>query len=142
MRSASANGDLNEAMRLVADGEGVSELDEGFQAIRDAANGGHLEMLQWLVSQGAAVDACSNNGVQAIHTASAIGHIEVVQWLVSQGAAVDASTNTGKQPLHSASYCGHLEVVQWLVSQGAAVDVCSNDGISHSTLPLPLAISR
>ena len=53
---------------------------KGTQAIHSASAAGHIEVVQWLVSRGAAVGACDNNGVQAIHNASNGGHMEVVQW--------------------------------------------------------------
>ena len=71
------------------------------RAIKWASNNGHLEVVKYLVSQGADV----NN---AIKRAGSNGHLEVVKYLVGQGAGTAAEVNYAAI---WASEEGHLEVV-------------------------------
>ena len=70
--------------------------------------------MQWLVSQGAAIDASGSNGYQPLHCASEKGQLETVQWLVLQGAAIDALTTNGETALQRAQIQGHHNVVAFL----------------------------
>jgi len=80
-----------------------------------AAQYGYLEVVQYLVSQG--VDVTANDN-EALRYAALFGHLEVVQYLVSQGADVTARDNWAVRFIAENE---HLEVVQYLVSQGAVV---------------------
>jgi hypothetical protein len=83
------------------------------RALRWAAEKGHLDMIKYLVSQGADVTACNN---MAIRWAARKGQLEVVQYLVSQGADVTALHHSAAR---RAAANGHPKVVQYLVSRGA-----------------------
>ena len=76
---------------------------------------GHLEVVKYLVSQGADIHA---NNERALRRACEEGHLDVVKYLVEQGANIHADN---EYALHWASRKGHLEVVKYLVSQGADV---------------------
>ncbi len=65
---------------------------------REAARGGHLQVLQWAKSQG-----CSWN--KQTSSFAAAGHLEVLQWAKSQGCSWDEETCTW------AAREGHLEVL-------------------------------
>jgi ankyrin repeat protein len=64
---------------------------------------GNLEVVKYLVSQGADITADDNH---ALRWASAYGHLKVVKYLVSQGADVHADDNYAVE--------GHLDVVKFL----------------------------
>jgi ankyrin repeat protein len=55
-----------------------------------AAESGHLEVVQYLVSQGADIHV---NGDAALRLATLHGRLNVVQYLVSQGANVHVNKN-------------------------------------------------
>ena len=88
---------------------------------------GHLDVVKYLVSQGADVNE-AKNGWTPLHRAAARGHLDVVKYLVSQGADVNAKNNDGGTPFFMAAVHGHLDVVKYLVSQGADVNAEDNDG--------------
>ena len=64
-----------------------------------AAEGGHLEVVKYLVGQGADVDAIESNlvnfGLTALHWAAHGGHLSVVRYLVGQGSPVNSVYATG-----------------------------------------------
>ena len=96
-------------------------------AFHSAARFGHLEVVKYLVGQGANVNAASWWGTP-LFRAAAGGRLEVVKYLVGQGANVNAATNQGYTPLHQAAAQLELELVQYLVGQGANVNAATNGG--------------
>ena len=75
-----------------------------------AAQGGHLEVLKWLRSQGCPWD------VRACWRAAKGGHLETLKWLRSEGCPLHANACAG------AARGGHLEVLKWLRSEGCPWD--------------------
>ena len=98
------------------------------RALHEAAWGGHLDIVEYLVGSGADVNAKYNDGSTALHKAAWEGHLDVVEFLVGAGADVHARTNGGQTALHWAADDGHLDVVEFLVGAGAAVDAREKNG--------------
>merc|ERR1711934_692323 len=84
-----------------------------------AAVGGHLEILQWLRSEGCPWDS------RACSCAASGGHLETLKWLRSEGCPWDEET------CRSAAEHGHLEVLKWLRSEGCPWDekACSGAAV-------------
>ncbi len=72
----------------------------------EAAEGGHLEVLQWAQSQG-----CTWDEWTCAHAAWG-GHLEVFKWLRSQGCPWN------KHTCANAAQRGHLKVLKWARSNG------------------------
>ena len=100
----------------------------GYPALHWAAKYGHLEVVKYLVGQGASLTATDNFGETALHIAAHFGHLEVVKYLVGQGASLTATDNFGETALHIAAHFGHLEVVKYLVGQGASLTATDSGG--------------
>ena len=77
---------------------------------KDAAQDGHLEVLQWARANGAPWDAMT------CRDAALGGHLEVLQWARANGCPWDEMTCT------YAAKDGHLEVLQWARANGAPWD--------------------
>ncbi len=95
-------------------------------ALIEASYYGHLEVVKFLVENGANVNnnvaysAGNSKKDTALISASANGHLEVVKYLVENGASVN---NGPHNALAMAAEEGHLAVVRYLVSQGADVKI-------------------
>jgi hypothetical protein len=87
-----------------------------------ASERGHLEVVQALLADGAAVNAKANNGMPALMLASQNGHFEVVQALLAKAAEVNAKDDDGWTALMNCSLNGHLAVVRALLANGADVN--------------------
>jgi ankyrin repeat protein len=61
-----------------------------------------LEVVKYLKSVGADINATSKSGITPLHLASCQGHLEVVKYLKSVGADIHAKTNYNNTPLHLA----------------------------------------
>ena len=71
-----------------------------------AAAGGHIELLEWLRSEG-----YKFAGITASQAALA-GNLDTLKWLRSQGCPFDEYT------CRVAAWTGQLKVLQWLHSEG------------------------
>ncbi len=93
--------------------------DKHFSACYAAAESGHLQTLQWLISNDWPLE------VEILYNAAAIGgHLHILQWLLE----------TYNEPLRETELCtdaarnGHLHILQWL--RDASIhreDVCAWD---------------
>jgi len=107
--------------------------------IVDAAQGGHVKLLRFLLQKGANVNARSGSGNTALHTAALQGGIEAVTLLLEEGADPNAKNDRGRTPLHTA-ISGDCEVksIRLLMDAGSRTDVADNEGVT----PIRLAAIR
>ncbi|CEP01704.1 unnamed protein product (mitochondrion) [Plasmodiophora brassicae] len=107
--------------------------ERGVNALRMAAEGGHLSLVVDLIDEFNADIDFHVPGVKSTALAGAArGHLDVVQELVRRGAKVNV--NHGETPLVVAAFDGHLDIVQYLVVEARAqVDFADADGITPLT---------
>ena len=86
----------------------------GLTVLSWAAGFGHLEVVKYLVGQGADVNATRDNGRPVLHSAAISGDLAVVQYLVEQGADVTATDNDGYTVLDVAEGRDHTDIVAYL----------------------------
>jgi ankyrin repeat protein len=96
------------------------------QALMWAASEDHIELVAWLLEQGAAVDEGNNYGYTALWLASYHGCTAVVRRLIKAGADWTSASNDGWTPLMIASTNGHHELVRCLLDRPGAAK-----GINH-----------
>lgn len=111
---------------------------DGFPVVALAAFLGHLEVVQYLVAQGADINAPATNGsgYNALTGAVTSGHAAVVQWLLQHGANANYRYSGGYSPLLTAAANGRLDIAKLLLAHGADPHATTNDGKS------PLSITK
>jgi ankyrin repeat protein len=120
-RKAAEKNDLKIVKWLFAKGAMTyREGDNDYTPLMLVAWRGCLPAVQYLVEQGASIDAKNNDGDTALHL-SASGHLPVVQYLVEHGASIDAKGKWDCTALMQAARCACLPVVQYLVEHGASI---------------------
>ena len=84
----------------------------GSTMLHAAAHRGHVEVVAFLLDNGAFISTVDGVNLTAIQIAAENGHLEVVKTLYNAGAAADQTS------LHHAAANGRLEVVKYLMKIG------------------------
>jgi uncharacterized protein len=135
-------GDLPRLKRLLDSGADVNSRDclTGFRPLISAAAKGRLNVVKFLLSAGAILDArvsddypTDHRGATALMLASFNNHKKVAELLLDAGADANASTKeTGlSTPIEYAAAKGHLEIIRMLLRAGA---VLTRQAITHATI--------
>lgn len=114
---------------------------DGFQPLGLAAFFGQIEVVEFLLENGAQVNSASRNNmrVMPLHSAVANRQTQIVTMLLDHGADVNTTQADDLTPLHEAAQNGMLDVARWLLDRGARV----NPRLSSSgKTPLTLAIEH
>ncbi|GLB45326.1 hypothetical protein LshimejAT787_2100860 [Lyophyllum shimeji] len=119
-----AAGLLSAAGWLLDAGSNADSRDpKGFTPLLYACQAEHTQMVRFLISQGASVNATYfGEDITALHFAVTSGNNELVNVLLEVGADIDACTRMGVTPLSLASWLGHEPLVRSLLDKGAAID--------------------
>ena len=100
-----------------------------------AAQRGKLDVVETLVTKGAALNALDAHRRTPFHLALKANALEIAGYLLKKGARIDSADNGGVTPLHSAVETGNVSIVTELVGKGVDVKAKSKKGIT----PLHLA---
>ncbi|CAF3138304.1 unnamed protein product [Rotaria sp. Silwood2] len=104
-----------------------------------AAKKGHVEICEYLIDNGADVNAITMTGATPLYTATEEGHLEVVVLLIRHGADVNQSPKgqvardlhiENQTPLLIACMRNHEAIIRYLIESGANVNVTSERGSS------------
>lgn len=91
-----------------------SEDDLDQTALHEAAEKGHVEMVQVLLAAEAPLEAMNDVGNRPLHDAARAGHVEVVRLLVAARARINVEGYRCETPLQKAQERGNHEVVEVL----------------------------
>ena len=135
---AVGKGDLQQVTLLVGQGADKNQVGGDFEetALSVAADNGHLDIVRFLVEQGADMEKIDNCGWTPLLASSANGHLELVRYLLEQGANRDKESRNGVTSLHWAAGEGHLETAKLLMIYGADLNARNHDGY------LPIDVAR
>ncbi|PSN64066.1 hypothetical protein BS50DRAFT_97408, partial [Corynespora cassiicola Philippines] len=94
-----------------------------------AADGGNLDIMEYLLDKGADPDAIDVDGWAPIHRASGKGQSDAVQKLINRKAKMNLQTHySGATSLHIAADRGFAGIVGLLKNQGADMDAKTWEG--------------
>lgn len=75
-----------------------------------------MEVAEFLLEQGADVNAQDKGGLIPLHNASSYGHLDLAALLIKHKTTVNATDNWGFTPLHEAAQKGRTQLSALLVS--------------------------
>ncbi len=137
---ACAGGQLNLVEEFVSHNPEVlhSRSSDGWTPLHLASFFGHESLAQYLLGQGAPVDARSTNAMKntPLHAAAAGLKTELARLLLAHSANVNATQEGGWTSLHAAAQSGNRELVELLITSGADLKVRA----SNNQTPLDLAM--
>jgi ankyrin repeat protein len=124
LRSASGLGDLAYLRQNLrpANVNGKHEGWPGWTPLHYAAVGGQVKAVEFLLGQGADVDARGKSQDTPLYVAAENGHLEVARLLLDRGADVNAKDDSNRTPLHNAAWGCKPEVARLLIDRGAAIE--------------------
>lgn len=97
--------------------------DEGINSLMKASEAGELEVVDYLLQQGATSDAHDDEGWNCLMWAALSGQTEVCELLVKEWSLpAEFSTHRSETPLMKAAAGGHWDVCQFLLSEGAKIN--------------------
>jgi uncharacterized protein len=139
---AASLGELAQLIDLVRNNSSLvnSYSPDGFTPVALAAYLGQKETVEYLVENGADVNAVAKNetGFTPLTGAVSQNHTEVAKILVKSSANVNHSYEGGFTPLAHAASSGNIELVRLLLDYGADPNTRTPDGKS----PLRFALEK
>jgi ankyrin repeat protein len=121
-------GNLEEVQRLVQQDRGLLNANDGyFTPLTAAAQRGRVEVMRYLMEEGAQVDLRDTFDWTPLERACQRGHIQAVSLLIAHGADTATANEFGLPPLMFASGQGHTDVVTLLLAHGCS-DIDDQDG--------------
>jgi len=104
--------------------------NEGDLPIHTAIRHDRPEILQFLLEQGAGVNARRPDGTTPLHLAGQYGRIDTARLLLERGADINALDGQGTAVLAGAAIHAQKQMVGWLLDQGAAIDGKGRTGLT------------
>jgi uncharacterized protein len=99
--------------------ESINQYTKGNTALHEAAFRGYLELVNYLITEGAAINAKNYMGNSPLMMAVINKQNEVVQALIDAGAEVDLTDMNGMTPLMMAAAKGYFDISERLIDAGA-----------------------
>lgn len=126
--TAAKEGRLQKVQELISsvkvNGPGINYVD-GPTALYLAAQGGHADIVRFLLSNRAEVDKGDENGETPLWIASRNGHLDAVKVLVGSHANLESSSDQ-MTPLAIAAFFGRVPVVAYLCHHNADTECRSS----------------
>lgn len=121
LRLAAANTDLEEIKRLLDEGTAIDARKGPYQttALLEATAQGNVEVMSFLINEGADVNAVDKDGWTALMGATVQGHLDSLKLLLEHGASVNAKNNSGETALVMATRLKYSEITDHLRKYGA-----------------------
>jgi len=101
--------------------------DQGYTPLHKAAYNNHPDIVGYLISKGADINAASGSGSTPLHGAAFYGHPEIVRLLLDRGAELGVANAGGYTPLLSAGAGNRGDIVRLLVEKGADINAGGRD---------------
>lgn len=130
IRAAGKQNDLIRMRELIEAGANVNGrlASVGTSALSWTACGGHIELMKFLLSQGADVNAPANMGFSTLSCAAMKGQAEAVALLLAHGANPNSVEPGNFGLMLNATFGGSEEVVRMLIEAGTHVNIHAGEG--------------
>ncbi|WP_241158541.1 ankyrin repeat domain-containing protein [Cohnella candidum] len=134
MFTAALKGNLK-ALKKIINTDNINAGDkDGYTALHWASQNGHVNIVRFLLANGANPNVIDYEGFTPIEVATTHGNIEVVKALLAVETTDLSITRNGYTPLHSAAACGHLDILQLLISEGMDIECRDSGGVGYTPL--------
>ncbi|HUV37302.1 MAG TPA: ankyrin repeat domain-containing protein [Patescibacteria group bacterium] len=140
VHQAAQSGDIERLEELIGKDPALVDArdEEGHTPLHSAAMSGRMNIVLFLLENGASADARNTANQSPLLYAAYTGHADIVDTLIAHGAQIEYRDTRGYAPIHFAAREGRRAVVELLVSKGAAFDERGYQGKT----PLHFAATR
>ena len=130
---AALDNDLSRVKKLLNNGCDVNSTDSsGYTALHYAARSNHVDLVKFLISNGACVNCTTRAGGETpLHRAAYMGNLEVIQLLVSNKGSIFIQNNDGQTCLHKACQQDHYDVVKFILTNEPKVKFIKDNKSNH-----------
>ena len=128
---AAGAGDLFKVQSLVSTIDVNCLGTNGETSTYKACKAGHVDVVQFLASNGADLNIANSQGWFPINIAAENRHMEALQVLAANGANfgnINCLGPNGETSTYKACKAGHADVVQFLASNGADLNIANSQG--------------
>ena len=128
--AAGKHNDLEKVRELLKSGANINgRLSRGGStALSWTAAGNRIELMEFLLSNGANMDAPGNAGFSSLGCAAFRGQLEAVKFLLVRGANPNPTEPGNFGVMLSATFSGNEDIVRILISAGSDVNVQTSEG--------------
>ena len=136
--NAARNNDLKRLRRFVEEGDEI-DIDERFghfgqmTALHIATEIGHVDVIRYLVEQGADVEKMTGSCFTPLMIASLYEQFDAAQCLLQEGADVNMANPRNETALHFAACNGNIEIATLLMFRGADLNMRTFDKLPIDT---------
>ena len=96
-----------------------NRFDDGFTGLHLASANGQIEIVKFLLHNGADIDCKTYSGTTALHVAIQHGQYKMAKFLIANGAEVNLTTSKGETALYFAVMTDCDKMVQLLLQNDA-----------------------
>lgn len=140
---AASDDDLQSLKDALKNGADINARYGDSTALIDAVDCGNVEIVKYLVENGADMENMNNiwgnTALMKIANAVCVKSeicIEIAQYLLDKGANINAKTRNGWTALMYASDYGYLDMVKFLVKNGADINAITDEGYTALNVAL------
>ncbi len=141
IRSAIYSGNLERLRQLLQSKTAREAVIVGKSWLHVAASKGQVEIVDWLVSAGLAIDAVDSLDFTPLCHAASGGHCEAVARLLDLGAKMETK-NSIRHPLYAVAHGDHVDIARLLVERGIDVNARQSRQRGGTTNPYEFAVER
>lgn len=136
IHEAAKNGDLAKVkMLLVKYPELINAKDEtGRTPLHWACRGVHLEIVEYLIENGADVNARDNNNITPLHSLAFRGQTDCIELLIKNGVDIGTKDASGLDALFYAAYGGQKGATEVLIRNGATINTRNKNGLTAADI--------
>ena len=134
-----AESDHADVVRLILQNNSniLSKTSKGDTVLHLATS---LELVCFLVEQGADIHARNYFARTPLHAAAEKGQSDTITYLLNQGADINSRDEAGRSALYYAVYCGHADAAKVLINRDCDLNLIYRDGyVTDSHLLIAVA---
>ena len=136
IHKAAQAGNLDQVKALLKNNPGlINAQDEtGRTPLQWACRGVHINIVEYLIENGADVNARDIYNITPLHSLSYRGQTDCMELVIENGADIDVKDETGLSALFYAVYGGHKDAAEILIKNGAAINIRNSHGLTPADI--------